>query len=997
VHHNTLHAFEHLPFHEAVATASALFDAQPYLSEEQYREHYARGRITDDDLDAALAATSTAEILGPLSRAQLDRLALRVAIRAESPASLRWKIDELGVTQRLHAEVDPATRTRFLERSRRWITSLLDQSEFAPSALAEMLGTETDTRSLRTALARDPEALAVGALWAQCRRLRRPAPGPARPAPWDRVGLDRTPRDLLHALTGEDPSDLVHPVLIRLCAAYFDEGMAHWSMPERAQGLFRAWRALRVHGRGPVPAWLEGLDDELRRSEQRGLSAQDTVLAALDELGIDPAHWEPFLTRVLLQLPGWAGMVHRLAHHPSDRRPDAPPASLMDLLAVRLSYDRYAWRDVARRRLGFTGPLHALAEHARRTAPSTPSATGGEHDEAWRFFQLAQLAGLTGEDVRAMPVEQRLACVARLDAFDELARRRVWHDAYERHYRDEVLQGLAENLQRPLSERSVQAPRFQALFCIDDREEGIRRHLEELTPEVETFGLAGFFGLAIEYRALDEGAAVALCPVGVTPAHEILEHPDEAHTHLATARARLRARFARAMQFIHRGSRSLVGGALLTPTLGLFAPLALLARVLFPRASARLREATRQRLLPAPRTRLRSVRRAEPPRASLEAPGFTVSEQAERVATMLENIGLTERFARLVVVLGHGSASVNNPHYSAYDCGACGGRNGGPNARLFAQMANRPEVRAALRARGLALPDSTWFVGALHNTATEEITFFDLEAVPASHVDDFSAMRRALDAARRMSAHERCRRFEHAPENVTPAQALAHVEERAEDISQARPELGHVSNAMCVVGRRALTRGLFLDRRAFLVSYDPQQDDDLGTILERVLLAAAPVGAGISLEYFFSCVDNARYGAGTKAPHNLTALLGVMDGASSDLRTGLPLQMIEIHEPMRLLVIVEAAPTRLAALAARQPVLQTLIGRGWIQLVSLEPETRALTLFTPSGFVPWTAHPPALPRVSSSPAWYRGKSTFVPPALIVPPSRAAQKALPHAS
>src|SRR5207302_7246240 len=132
-----------------------------------------------------------------------------------------------------------------------------------------------------------------------------------------------------------------------------------------------------------------------------------------------------------------------------------------------------------------------------------------------------------------------------------------------------------------------------------------------------------------------------------------------------------------------------------------------------------------------------------------------------------------------------------------------------------------------------------------------------------------------------------------------------HVEGRAEDLAQVRPEWGHATNAISIVGRRESTRGLFLDRRAFLTSYDPNQDDAENTILTRILQAVFPVCAGINLEYYFSYVDNNGYGAGTKLPHNLASLLGVMDRAASDLRTGLPWQTGAIHEPGRSRFMIE--------------------------------------------------------------------------------------------
>jgi hypothetical protein len=352
--------------------------------------------------------------------------------------------------------------------------------------------------------------------------------------------------------------------------------------------------------------------------------------------------------------------------------------------------------------------------------------------------------------------------------------------------------------------------------------------------------------------------------------------------------------------------------------------------------------------------------------------GFSLDEMADVGERVLRDVGLTANFARLVLTFGHGSTSSNNPHESAHDCGACGGARGGPNGRALAQILNDPRVRERLGRRGIAVPTDTVFVGGMHNTSSEALTLYDTDLVPPTHRQDFQAAREALKRACERDAHERCRRFESAPLTLPFAAARQHVEGRAEDLAQVRPEWGHATNAISIVGRRELTRGLFLDRRAFLTSYDPTQDDADGTVLTRILQAVFPVCAGINLEYYFSYVDNTGWGCGTKLPHNIAALVGVMDGAASDLRTGLPWQMVEIHEPVRLLNIVETTPEVMLRTLDRAPGIGRLCRNGWCHLAVIHPATRKLSVYRDGRFQDYQPQATALPKAPSSVDWYRG-------------------------
>jgi hypothetical protein len=933
IHHNTLHAFEQEVFEDAVLHGGRYFGCEPFLTEDRYREELRRGRIAQRDLEAVLEADLGARaeqrIAGQMSRGELWHRVLVHGIADALGAPLHWVLSE---TQAL---------TRFRE----------DLPSDARESLPPGASPEHDAGD---------EARLVRDLWRACLD----AVGRSSHLRYkDPIRYVRH-RDLLLATCNVDTDEWMHPVLIRFTSAYLDQGLAHWAMPQRDRGMYGCF--LELYGR-PLArlcgGWAGSLNRVITDDRSMGRDAWSSLRESLLALGVPTEEWQSFLVEEALTLRGWAGMVNQFGARP-DRVPAFPlPARLVDYLAIRLLLSRAALSHAARiARINV--PLSELRAALRPKLPASlePNAT----ERAWPIFQVAQLCGLDAAMVDALSESEIADLEAELTAFDHLARRRLFHLAYERHLRHRFYDAVVQHEPTP----PPPAPTFQAIFCIDEREESFRRHLEEVEPRVETYGTAGFFGVAMYFRGATDAHPRPLCPVAIRPQHYVTEAESDQHDLLAWWR-RTRKRFAALVgKNVHLGSRTFSRGAVLMATLGALWVVPLVLRVLFPWSRRGLSHLTAV-LSPEPQTRLRLDRAPEAAPIGRHV-GFTQEEMADIVHRQLQPLGIKGRMAPLVFVLGHGSTSLNNPQESAHDCGACGGGRGGPNARAFAQMANDPGVRVRLAELGTHIPVDTWFVGGQRNTANNDIVFFDEDLVPETLRPLLEQAKASFESARRREAHERCRRFEAFPSWMPQQAALVHVQTRASDLAQPRPEYGHATNAVCLIGRRSRTRGLFLDRRAFLVSYDPSQDAN-GTSLAHLLSAVVPVVAGISLEYFFGYVDPTGYGCGTKLPHNVTCLLGVMDGAQSDLRTGLPWQMLEIHEPVRLAMIVEATPDVLLRILNQDANLRRLVDHRWVFLASLDPRTNVLFEIDAAGVRRYAPEHPLKVIVGSSQTHYRGR------------------------
>ena len=436
VHHNTLHAFERMPFEQAVVEAFHLFGAEPYMSEAAYRAELARGRIHIEDIDAVFESEPDAIVFPGLTRRSLHRAMMTPGVREFDGATVEWRAEQGDLA-----------------------------ADFRHPALQALF----DACFART-VAHDEE--------------------PAPPRPVD---------------------DVIHPWLIRLCSVFLDQGLAYWPMPGRSRGFYESVRTLLSPRGGIFPQYLQGLDEEFRRQGRLAFTAADAVLDYLDAQNRGAADWEEALRSELLALPGWAGLMRRLEENPGLAPHESLPCSLMDFLAVRLTMARVA----SRRGVDETVPQESPLKTREKRRLS----------RAARVYDAARVVSLSAGEVNRLSGGEWASFLGEVKACNGLERRRIFHLAYERRHEREVLHGLASHRKyRGLSDLAGR-PSAQVFFCIDEREESMRRALEELDPEVETFSAAGYFGVAVDYQGIDDPHGAAFCPVVVKPRHHVLEQP----------------------------------------------------------------------------------------------------------------------------------------------------------------------------------------------------------------------------------------------------------------------------------------------------------------------------------------------------------------------------------------------------------------------------------------------------------------------------------------
>lgn len=502
----------------------------------------------------------------------------------------------------------------------------------------------------------------------------------------------------------------------------------------------------------------------------------------------------------------------------------------------------------------------------------------------------------------------------------------VWLKAWEESWQNQLIKTLKTESINTKTVAETSVPDVQMVFCIDTRSELIRRHVES-KGNYETFGYAGFFGIAMDYTSLKDGITRKACPPIVASAYTVSEmvRPDNKKSLVAFKNKNDTQNFSN--YFLTRMKNMLPSAFGYVEGSGFFYGMSLIGRTLFPGSIYRKNQRKA--------SQIESICQPDINRAIQEddaTQGIPLEEKVGIVKSVFDLTGWNQ-FAPLILFVGHGSDSANNPFSSSLDCGACAASPGRHNARMLAKLANLPDVRKSLvEIHGLGIPENTVFIGAEHNTTTDDIVLFDSE-VPHTHKQHVENLKKNLLKAQQTATQDRLGPIRNS---------VSSAQHKANHWGETRPEWGLSKNAGFIVGPRELTKNVSLDSRCFLHSYHWELDTT-GKALEAIMQGPMVVTQWINNHYYFSTVDNNTYGGGTKITHNITGKFGVIQGNGGDLKMGLPLQSLfesdndMYHQPLRLSVMIQAPINRISEILMRNSNLKTLFDNEWIYLMVMDP------------------------------------------------------------
>ena len=683
--------------------------------------------------------------------------------------------------------------------------------------------------------------------------------------------------------------DYITHHISQTCGAYFDQGQAAWG-PDHSGGLYPSW--LRQSAHDFSPAMLMGYSGFTQRLAALPSEPEALIAAALRGLGVPTEAHEAYFTALLMSINGWASWCAYQRWQARLQKGD--DTQIVHLLAVRLAWE---W-------LLHDG--HAALGVADKLAGAWRNSTGVIH--------RAEAA---------------------------LQHDWLWQAALERSYQAPLCQGLMTATPQP---DDVGPPTVQAVFCIDVRSEVFRRALEAASPAVQTLGFAGFFAMFVEYRPLGTDMVRPQLPGLLAPGLCVTDECDEGS---APGLGAVLADRRKKNLLLRQQWQAFRAGAGSTFSFVESCGLLYAGKLVKSSFGAAVEPPTIEQ------TGLSADQRIQLRPRLPSSGGPDLDARITSAATALSAMGLTGDYARLILMAGHGSTSANNPHAAGLDCGACGGQTGEINARMLAQLLNDPAVRGGLQARGLMVPDSTWFLAGLHNTTTDDLLVYDTDLLPDSHAGDLAQLKAWLADAGQRARAERAESLGLSSLAARPEGLRDAVKSRTTDWAQVRPEWGLADCAAFIVAPRSRSRHLNLAGRSFLHDYQWQRDPGFG-VLELIMTAPMVVTNWINLQYHASTVDNRRYGSGNKVLHNVVGgNVGVFEGNGGDLRIGLPMQSLHDgekfrHTPLRLSVFIQAPQEPIDAIIAKHATVRHLLDNQWLTVFRLADD-KGVWRYLPGG------------------------------------------------
>jgi uncharacterized protein YbcC (UPF0753/DUF2309 family) len=695
---------------------------------------------------------------------------------------------------------------------------------------------------------------------------------------------------------------LVHLNLFKLVGSYLDQGISSKPFPNNKKGLLKAISDLEKN------TFFEFFHS--KRVKKLLFKKEYDIVGLLEIVVGDEKYFDQYLIDQQFAHPGWSGIVAMIEKSPTTLF-DEKVISFKDFVYLELLLE-----------------IDAL-------------------DKMFGAGNWKSISELTNQEP--------LDIFSNTSTTKEWEVKKWWQEAFELSYFDQVLLGLTSSVKAETKKR----PSFQAFFCIDDREESIRRNIELVDDNCETLGTPAHFNLPIYYRPAGGKFNTQVCPGSISPEHIIVDESSS-------------EKQKKDLHF-HKSSHKWFSGWMISQTMGFWSAFKLFINIFKPAVSPG-HSSSFEHMSHKSNLIIRNLNGE-----SFDGlkQGFTIEEMCQIVYNELNRSGLIENFAPLVYLFGHGGSSTNNPYYAGYNCGACSGRPSSLNARVFASMANKEEVRTFLETKGITIPADTQFVGGLHDTTRDEFAFYDLEQLTETNSELHLKNLKTFELGLQNNAKERARQFISIDIRKSAKKVHNEVKKRSVALFEPRPELNHSNNCLCIVGNRKLTKKVFLDQRAFLNSYDWKIDSN-GDLLLAILNAATPVCGGINLEYYFSRVDNENFGAGSKLPHNVVGLFGVANGIEGDLRTGLPIQMVEVHDPLRLMMVVEQKPAFVLKVLAQNSGTLEWYKNEWMKLAVIDPETNEVFIYKGEKFEAYTPIQKELPKTDNLASLFESSTSNLP-------------------